>query len=73
MFDKSGLRNTTIITEHSLQSIVGGGMEKMEPTGIGGLYGGNIFNVSDLPIPVGQPYYGSANQYRFAGRHYARN
>ena len=63
----------TTISDETLQTIIGG--DHIPNSGGGGALpiGRNIFTPADLPGPNGSPYYGSSNQYRNAGRHWARN
>lgn len=60
------------LTEEDLKDTLGGSSTFLYPQEGGG-GGGNVFTISSLPGPSGRPYYGNANKYRLAGRHYATN
>lgn len=62
-----------ILTEKDLKDTLGGGSTVLYPQEGGGGGGIGFLKTSDLPGPSGRPYYGNANKYRLAGRHYATN
>lgn len=62
------------LTEEDLKDTLGGSSTVLyPPEGSCGGGGVSFMKTSDLPGPSGRPYYGDANKYRIAGRHYATN